>query len=143
MDEQNLTDSTRLRPELVPDTHTTLSLTTGRITVQAELLKVGDDLNVALSGGDMPHIGCVTLSISRPSLADAGKASATTSILNVTGHKDGEAAQHMSQRLCTALQKTVVVCGGIHVEAIQPEEIQTVMEMVQRLTDAIIEILVE
>lgn len=139
MDEQKRAASARLQPQLTTDTHSTLSLTYGRIHVRAELLRVGQDVCVVLSGGDRPHIGCATLSVARPSLAESSKGSATTSIFNVTGHKDGEAAQYMSQRLSTALQKTVVVCGGIHVAAIQPEEIQTVMEMVRALTEAVIE----
>ena len=143
MDVRNAEGNGKLQPQVQPGRHSVLSLRSGRITVRAELLRAGEDVCVVLSGGDKPHIGCATLSIARPSLADSSRGSATTSVLNATGHKDGEAAQYMSQRLCTALQKTVVVCGGIHVEAIQPEEIQTVMEMVQRLTDAIIEILVE
>ncbi|MDO5675583.1 MAG: hypothetical protein Q4G66_11815 [bacterium] len=139
MDEQRRAANTGLEVQLTTDTHSTLSLTSGRIQVRAELLRVGEDVCVVLSGGDRPHVGCATLSVARPSLADSSKGSATTSIFNVTGHKDGEAAQYMSQQLSTELQKTVVVCGGIHVAAIQPEEIQVVMEMVQALTTAMIE----
>lgn len=128
----------QLKPQVSHSRHPTFSLTCGRITVQATVLRAGEDLCVLLSGGDKPHIGCVTLSIARPSLADAARGSATTSVLNITGHKDGEAAQYLSQRLAAALQKTVVVSGGIHVKAIQPAEIHTVMEMVRALTDALI-----
>lgn len=128
----------QLKPQLRYSRHPSFSLTCGRITVQTTVLRAGEDLCVLLSGGDKPHIGCVTLSIARPSLADAARGSATTSVLNITGHKDGEAAQYLSQRLAVALQKTVVVSGGIHVKAIQPAEIHTVMEMVRALTDALI-----
>ena len=132
-----------LNPQVAPGQHTVLSLASGRIMVRAEVLHAGDDLCVLLSGGDKPHIGCVTLSIARPSLADANRGSATTSILNVTGHKDGEVAQYMSQQLSASLQKTVVICGGIHVDAIQVEEIQIVMGLVQRLTVALIDLFAE
>ena len=141
MDEQKRAANARLQPQLTTDTHSTLSLTYGRIHVRAELLRVGQDVCVVLSGGDRPHIGCATLSVARPSLAESSKGSATTSIFNVTGHKDGEAAQYMSQRVSTALQKTVVVCGGIHVEAIRPGEIQAVMAMIDQLTGTIIKVL--
>jgi hypothetical protein len=130
-----------LLPRISTSGHTTLSLALGRITVQATVVQAGEDVCVVLTGGDRPHIGCVTLSVARPSLADISRGSATTSVLNLTSHKDGEAAQYLSQRLAAALQKTVVVTGGIHVPAIQPHEIPTVMELVHTLTVALIDLL--
>ena len=38
-------------------------------------------------------------------------------------------------------EATVVVTGGIHVDAIQPGEIRTVLHLVDRLTDRLIELL--
>ena len=105
------------------------------------MVRAGGDLCIVLTGGDRPHIGTVTLSVARPSLADATRTSATTSVLNLTGHKDGEAAQYVSQRLAAALGATVVVTGGIHVNAIQPGEIRTVLHLVDRLTLALVDLL--
>ena len=121
--------------------HPIISLSAGRITVEATVVRAGDDLCIVLTGGDRPHIGTVTLSVARPSLADATRTSATTSVLNLTGHKDGEAAQYLSQRLAAALGATVVVTGGIHVDAIQPGEIRTVLHLVDRLTLALVDLL--
>ena len=121
--------------------HPVISLSAGRITVEATVVRAGEDLCVVLTGGDRPHIGTVTLSVARPSLADATRTSATTSVLHLTGHKDGEAAQYVSQRLAATLGATVVVTGGIHVDAIQPEEIRTVLHLVDRLTLALVDLL--
>ena len=121
--------------------HPIISLSAGRITVEATVVRAGEDLCVVLTGGDRPHIGTVTLSVPRPSLADATRTSATTSVLNLTGHKDGEAAQYLSERLAATLGATVVVTGGIHVDAIRPDEIKTVLHLVDRLTTALVDLL--
>ena len=121
--------------------HHTISLSAGRISVQATVVRAGEDLCIVLTGGDRPHIGTVTLSVPRPSLADATRTSATTSVLNLTGHKDGEAAQYLSERLAATLGTTVVVTGGIHVDDIRPDEIRTVLDLVDRLTTALVDLL--
>ena len=121
--------------------HPVISLSSGRISVQATVVRAGEDLCIVLTGGDRPHIGTVTLSVPRPSLADSARTSATTSILNCTGHKDGEAAQYLGQRLAATLGATVVVTGGIHVDDIRPDEIKTVLHLVDRLTTALVDLL--
>ena len=121
--------------------HPVVSLSAGRITVEASVVRAGGDLCIVLTGGDRPHIGTVTLSVPRPSLADATRTSATTSVLNLTGHKDGEAAQYLGQRLAATLGATVVVTGGIHVDDIRPDEIKTVLHLVDRLTTALVDLL--
>lgn len=121
--------------------HPVVSLSAGRITVEATVVRAGADLCIVLTGGDRPHIGTVTLSVARPSLADSARTSATTSVLNLTGHKDGEAAQYLSQRLAAALGATVVVTGGIHVDDIRPGEIKTVLHLVDRLTTTLVDLL--
>lgn len=130
-----------LHLQIAAKEHSSISLSAGRLTVEATVVRAGEDLCIVLTGGDRPHIGTVTLSVARPSLADATRTSATTSVLNLTGHKDGEAAQYLSERLAATLGATVVVTGGIHVDAIQPEEIRTVLHLVDRLTTTLVDLL--
>lgn len=99
---------------------------------------MGDDLCVTITGGDKAHIGCVTLSIPRPSLADPDVTSSTTSILNITGHKDDEAARYVSRLLSSHLNKNVVVICGIHINNITTEEIKITYDLLERLTDILI-----
>lgn len=107
----------------------------GRLKVSLTAIPVGDDLCVILYGGEKPHIGCVTLSIPRPSLRNSAVTSSTTSILNVIGHKDDEVARHLSHLLASRLNKTVVVTCGIHVDQITADEIQTTIELIAKLTE--------
>lgn len=111
----------------------------GRIEIKAKAILVGDDLCIIISGGDRPHIGCVTLSIPRPGISDSSKNSATTSVMNITGHKDDEAARYVSQTLASALNKNVVVTCGIHLDNITNEEIDETLVLIKELTDQLIE----
>ena len=65
-----------------------ITIASGRLTINMKVIAVGDDLCVIIAGGDSPHIGCVTLSVPRPSLRDESAVSETTSVLNLVGHKD-------------------------------------------------------
>jgi hypothetical protein len=59
-----------------------------RLVLTMSAISMGEDLCVALYGGDRPHIGAVAISQPRPSLADPAVASATTSVVAVLGHKE-------------------------------------------------------
>lgn len=107
----------------------------GRIKISMKSILIGEDLCVIISGGDNPHIGCVTLSVPRPSLADLNVISATTSVLNLIGHKDDEAARYVSHALSSKLNKNVVVTCGIHLDNITKEEIKITIELLSELTE--------
>jgi hypothetical protein len=64
---------------------------------------------------------------------------ATTSVLNLIGHKDDEAAKYVSQTLSSRLNKNVVVTCGIHVDKITNEEINVIIGILEQLTDFLIE----
>lgn len=115
-----------------------LSIEKGRIKIDVKAFLVGEDLCVIISGGDSPHIGCVTLSVPRPSLSDLNKNSSTTSVLNLLGHKDDEAAKYVSHKLSSRLNKNVVVTCGIHVDNITSEEIEITLGLLKELTDILI-----
>ena len=119
-----------------------IAVAKGRISINSRAFLVGEDLCVIISGGDSPHIGCVTLSVPRPSLSYKNKISSTTSILNLIGHKDDEAAKYVSETLASRLNKNVVVTCGIHVDNIKPEEIHITIELIKELTDKLMESLV-
>jgi hypothetical protein len=110
----------------------------GRIKINIKVVEIGEDLCVIISGGDRAHIGCVTLSVPRPSLSDPSITSSTTSVLNLIGHKDDEAARYVSHTLSSGLNKNVVVTCGIHVDNITQEEIQTTKGMLKKSTDKLI-----
>ena len=119
-----------------------LTLERGRIKINMIYTLIGDDLFVIISGGDCPHIGCVTLSVPRPSLSDGNIISSTTSVLNLVGHKDDEAARNISHILSSNLNKNVVLTCGIHVDNITKEEIKTVIELLNELLEIMLKKLI-
>ena len=100
--------------------------------------KIGDDLSVSVEGGQKPHIGCVIQSVPRPSLTGDGSYSATSSVLNLTGHKDEYLCRKLSEQICAACKTTVVCTGGVHIDQITKDEIQEIMRTVEEMGNIVI-----
>ncbi|MBQ6397572.1 MAG: hypothetical protein IJI06_05425 [Oscillospiraceae bacterium] len=49
-----------------------------------------------------PHIGCAVLAIPRPSLKSDGSMSCTSSVLNLSGHKDETLCRLLAERACVS-----------------------------------------
>lgn len=82
------------------------------IKLECIAVKMGKDLSLILTGGEA-HLGSTALAIPRLSL-NGGKLSATASILNVTGHKDGVLAEHYASTAAAQLGcRCVCSCGLI------------------------------
>ncbi|MEG2174985.1 MAG: hypothetical protein RR135_05835, partial [Oscillospiraceae bacterium] len=95
----------------------------GRYAVEAQAFFCGRDLQVMLTGGEVPHIGAVALALPRPSLRDSAVCSASASVLCVTGHKEDDLARETALRLATACQVTVCVTAGVHIQDARGEEL--------------------
>lgn len=106
--------------------------------LQVSVKKIGQDLLVSVEGGQKPHIGCVIQSVSRPSLTGDGSYSATSSVLNLTGHKDEYLCRKLSEQICAACKTTVVCTGGVHIDQITKDEIQEIMRTVEEMGNIVI-----
>lgn len=109
--------------------------------IQAQVIFVGSDLLVALSGGSKPHIGSVAVALPRPSLRDRKQMSSTSSVYNFLGHKDYVVAQRVAEHLSSKLNTNVVVVAGIHIDAISEKGIAKVVENCDKLAKKIYEVL--
>ena len=89
--------------------------------------KVGEDLFLLVQGGEKPHIGCTVQAIPRLSLTGDGSVSCTSSVLNVTGHKDEMICRKLAEDVCKAAQAVVVCTGGFHIDGIKKEQIEEVV----------------
>lgn len=92
-----------------------------------EIKSVGEDILILINGGNKPHIGCAVLAIPHPSLRDDKKISCTSSILNVTGHKDEKICRHVAETFCKKYNAVTVCTGGFHVDNLTAEQIQEVI----------------
>jgi len=106
--------------------------------LEASVRLIGQDLLVAIWGGEKPHIGAVAIAQPRPSLKDPEVMSATASVICLPGHKEDELAKAVSEILAAALNTPVVVTAGIHWDNISKDGIQRVIENSKILVDLIL-----
>ncbi len=112
--------------------------TENNLALKAQVLVVGDELCLIVSGGDTPHIGSVSIAVPRPSLSDPAKISATTSTYNFVGHMDDKIGNLFAEKLAAFLNKKIVVTCGIHVNNISEDQMVLVKSLAERLLNDII-----
>jgi predicted nucleotide-binding protein len=111
----------------------------GAYDLEASVRLIGNDLLVAIWGGEKPHIGAVSVAQARPSLKDPNVTSATASVFCFVGHKEDELAKAASEILAAAMNTQVVVTAGIHWDNMSKEGIQKVIRNSEILVDLILE----
>jgi hypothetical protein len=109
----------------------------GGFEVYAQVICMGDDLLVILSGGTI-HIGAIAMAQPRPSLADPKKISATSSVFTYVGHKEDILIKSISEELSIQLNRKTVVVAGIHWDKLALSEIKIITGICSRLTKSII-----
>ena len=107
------------------------------VTLRVRAVKVGGDFALLIEGGES-HIGSTVLAVPRTSLQDESKTSSTSSVLNVTGHKDEIVLRTIAERLCAAKNAVVVCSGGVHIEGISQEQIDAVISAAHEIADEIV-----
>lgn len=106
--------------------------------ISMHITKVGDDYNIVLEGGEKPHIGCTVIAIPRLSLKGDGSISCTSSVFNLTGHKDEMICRYAAEKICAEKKAVVACCGGFHIDEISEERIEEVIIAVKELCEKII-----
>jgi hypothetical protein len=108
--------------------------------LSAHVQLIGEDLLVAVQGGDKPHIGAVAVAQPRLSLDSShDKISASTSVICLVGHKEDVLAKAAAETLAAVLNRPVVVTAGMHWDQIREQGIKQVEENARQLIDQIIE----
>ena len=98
-----------------------------------DLSPVGEDIAAVLYGGERPHIGCTVLAVPRPSLTGDGKASCTSSVINITGHKDEQICRYVAEKLCKSYGVKVTCTGGFHVDNITEAQLKEITEAIESI----------
>ena len=111
---------------------------TGSFDIEAGVRRIGDDLLVAIWGGEKPHIGAVSAAQSRPSLKNPETMSSTASVICFPAHKEDELAKAVSEVLSAVLDTRVVVTAGIHWDNISKDGIRKVISNSKILVDLIL-----
>lgn len=108
---------------------TEITLSFAKIIIAVDF--VGDDILITVKGGDKSHIGTAVLAVPRPSLTGDASTSATSSVLNVTGHKDEVICRILAEKASKKYNVTAVCTGGFHVDGISAEQIEEVVSAIQ------------
>ena len=101
--------------------------------LHAEALALPGGLHVSVYGGDLPHIGAV-------SVAGPDGSVATTQF---PGHRDGAVSEAWARALSERGFRPAVVEAGIHYDGITPEGIRRVLEAGKALLGELVEALEE
>lgn len=106
--------------------------------LEAFVKEIGQDLLVAIWGGERHHIGAVAAAQPRPSLKDQSMRSATSSVFCYPGHKDDIIAKEAAEKISAALNRNSVVTVGIHWDNIDEAGIKTIIENSRDLIEMIV-----
>ena len=99
----------------------------GEYDLSASVRLIGDDILVAIWGGEKPHIGAVAAGQAGPSLKDPNVISSSASVICYFGHKEHLLAKTAAETLAAAFNTHVVVTAGIHWDHLSKEDIRLIM----------------
>ena len=106
--------------------------------LEARTAIVGDDVVVAIGGGERPHVGCVVLAQPHPGTGGATKWSASCSVLTIPPHKEEPIARGVAERLAVSLGTVAVVTAGVHDDDIDAEGIATYLRLGKELAEKLV-----
>jgi len=110
----------------------------GQRYLEARVAVVGEDLVVAVGGGERPHVGCAVLAIPYPAKSDAEGWSASCSVLTIPPHKEEPIARGIATRLAAGLGRVTVVTAGVHDDNIDAEGIRLYLRLGEELADRLL-----
>lgn len=105
--------------------------------IRIQVTQVGDDYEIVVSGGDRPHVGCTVLAVPRPSLTGDGHISVTSSVMNVTGHKDEEICRYLAEQVAQKKNAVTVCTGGVHMDHASPAVIREIVDVVKQAAEEV------
>lgn len=114
-----------------------------RRRIGASVNVVGDDLVVAVGGGERPHVGCVVLAQPAPSSACPGTWSASCSVLTIPPHKEEPIARSIATRLAEAFGRVTVVTAGVHDDNLDADGIAVYLRLGEELAERLVTHLTE
>jgi len=107
--------------------------------LEARTEVVGDDVVVAVGGGERPHIGCVVLAQPHPAKGADRKWSASCSVLTIPPHKEERIARVIAEKLAATLGRVAVVTAGVHDDDLDAEGIATYLRLGEELAEKLVD----
>ena len=106
--------------------------------IWAWVTSVGEDLVIAIGGGEKPHVGCVVLAQPIPSKTHPGGGSASCSVLTIPPHKEEPIARAVATRLVEAFGRVTVVTAGVHDDNLDADGIAIYLRLGEELADELV-----
>ena len=116
-----------------------IEMSTEDLMVTVIVVKMGNDVNISILGGDKPHIGAIALAVPREHFSENEKTSVSVSLLTVTGQKEDEIVMPVAKKISRSFNSSVVVSCGIHKDNITLKEIRTFVDLVNKATEEFID----
>jgi hypothetical protein len=101
----------------------------GRYKVWADVIETGEDLIVFIGGGEMPHIGSISIS---------EKGGEPFSI-SVPEHKDYVVSSEAARKISEATSRVCLVVVGIHVKNASKLDIQKLLRNSNKCIDVLLD----
>lgn len=110
-------------------------------SLTAQVVELGEDVVVAVGGGQRPHCGCVVLA--QPVAAKSGPArwTASCSVLTIPPHKEEPIARGVAARLAAQCGRVAVVCAGVHDDHLDRQGVDDYLRLGERLAEVVAEAL--
>ncbi len=102
------------------------------VTIFADVISMGRDYTICIYDDKNGHIGSTAVSSARMSRTGEG-ISATTSVVNGSGHKEETIARSFSESFAVWGNCTAVCTCGIHIEDITEEQIRQILSACEQL----------
>lgn len=106
---------------------------TGQIPVNLMAVPMGGDLCVIITGGDLPHLGAVTV----------GAVDLEPETVSFNTHKERHITAMAAGMLRERFDRHFAVLCGIHVDKIKKEEIDDIMALTKEMIEELIVRIVE
>ena len=107
----------------------------------AKAVCCGPDVNISICGGTRHHIGAVAIAFGCMPDGSAPKYSPSVSSIACLNHKDDQVARMAAVQIAAALDTTVTVTAGIHIDDAAPEELDILLGNTQACIDDLISLL--
>lgn len=99
--------------------------------------EVGNDVVVAVGGGDRPHVGCVVLATPNGGRGPTGF-SPTSTVLTIPPHKEEPIARPVAEAVCRHLGRVAIVTAGVHEDGIDRKGIEIYLGLAGDLAEAVV-----
>jgi len=101
--------------------------------ITAWIRSMGEDLVVAVGGGERPHVGCVVLAVPIPSRTAPNTWSASCSVMTIPPHKEEPIARGVASQLAAACGRVTVVTAGVHDDNLDRSGVETYLRLGEEL----------